>query len=198
MKTRIFGKWGIIEVRTSSFDTVEFVFPTHTLVDWYPLDINYEYRYNPENNRMYLIPLEKKEASWEYGITTTKNRVCSEVASFEVETWFNKEVSEKNHRDVAKGKNLGIVGHDEDYDSGDVNENTRILVEEVEKAVINRIEDKMLRETSRGEFDTYRRMEFEQKDKVLYQYAEEEDLELLQFYGRMRIMTNLMRQGAGM
>lgn len=198
MKTRIKGDKGRIECKTSSFADVEFMFNSETLVDWYPLDINYEYRYSEKADLMYLVPLERSKEEWKYGIGATTGRAKSEVASFKLDTWFNKEVQESNRLDMELGKRFGLITLNDPYTKQSVKDNIKILNEEIELAVLDSIENKMIDKMTRKEYDDYRRMTEENRDGIRLQYASERDLEMLEFFGKMRTMTNLMRQGAKM
>lgn len=195
MKTRIKGAKGVIQCKTSSFEDATFMFDTKTLADWYPLDVNYEYRYNDSKELMYLIPLERSQESWDYGITSLTNRAISEVATFDLHTWYNKEVSEENKALMETAKTLGLWTLSEDYTMKGVNLNMDTLHELIEEPVFKGIEQRMLDKMAREEYDSYRHKNMEQRGAIRIQHASPEDLEILAFTGKMRIMTNLMRQG---
>lgn len=196
MKTRINGKTGMINCKTSSFEDVSFKFDTETIADWYPLDTNYEYRYSPKTDLMYLVPLERSKEVWNYGIKATTDRAKSNVASFKLDTWHNKEVQEQNRKDMELGKYFGLKILGEAYTKSDVENNISILNDDIETAVLEVIENKMIDKITRVEYDNYRRIQTEKRAIMSMKYASDRDLEMLEFFGRMRTMTNLMRQGA--
>lgn len=195
MKTRIKGAKGVIQCKTSSFEDATFMFDTKTLADWYPLDVNYEYRYNDSKELMYLIPLERSRESWDYGITSLTNRAISEVATFDLHTWYNKEVSEANKELMATAKLLGLWTLEDTYTMQHVEDNMDMLYELIEEPVHKGIEQRMLDKLTRKEYDSYRHKNMEQRGAIRIQHASPEDLTILAFSGKMRVMTNLMRQG---
>lgn len=194
MKTRIFGDVGAIDVLNSSFKPITFIFPTDSMIDWYPLDINYEYRYNPSNHRLYLIPLEK-HGEWGYGITSQANRVDSKVASFKVDEWYCKEVSEANHKIIEQAKQLGLKTLNDTYTTRDIARNLSILDTDVEQVLLNKIERQMIDNISREAFGKHRKLPSEQRDVAMFAHATKQDLELFQLFGKLRVMTRLMQNG---
>lgn len=198
MKTRIFGDFGTLECVTSKFNKVTFIFPTSTLADWYPLDVGYEYRYNETTDKLYLIPISRNNIRKSYGIESACDRMKSDVASFKVGTWFCKEVADENKATFKKAKNIGLTTLEEQYDHTHVNDNMEILLNGFEDNLLAMVEERMMDSITEEEYQAYRRQDVESRDVIRLAYSSEEDDELFYLYGKLRVMNNLMRQGACM
>lgn len=194
MKTRINGEAGQLDCQTSTYAKKTVSFPSDTIKDWYPLEVNYEYKFNPISNRLYLAPLEAKQGSWIYGITSTHGRVNSKVASFDMDTWYCKEVAEDNQRVFKTASQIGLKTLEDDYTLKDVKENYKLMKTLIDTYIKPVIIHRMEKEASTEEIIAYRKMKYEDKDEFLYLFSTEYEKEKLALLGKCYIMTNFMRK----
>lgn len=196
MKARIMtDELGVLSCQTSSHQTTELIFNADSILDWYPLDINYEYRFNPKLNKLYLVMAEKDLPNPSYGVDTLQGRVTSNIGSFNIdEHWYCPEVREDNMNVMLAGFDLGLVMMDTPFDREDLADNRRVLAElenDLRQTLDDRLRAKMVTTEQRK---AYVQMDWETKDIALFKMATKEELDNYLLYGKLHVLCELMRR----
>lgn len=198
MKVRIMTEEiGVLSCQSSSHVPMEFTFPVETLMQWYPLDLNYEYRYNPKTDRLYLIMTEKELTYPSYGVTDTIGRVTSKKSSFRFDDWTCPEVWEENNQVLVSALMDGLTLIIADYTKEDIKSN-KILIAELEARLRNKLDTRLKESmTTKEQHKAYAKMDWEAKDIALFKVATEEELSTYRLYGKYHVMCELMRRVLG-
>lgn len=175
-------------------DVITIPFELDTLLDWYPLSVNYEYRYDQATGEFFLAPSEYSHPN-KYGITKRRRNSSVGGASFKPDWMFVPEVYEENMKVVLQGndRDFPIFG-DEDTTLTDVEDLHSKLTEDVDAPIKEAIIQRAFENMAEDEWIKYYRVDEEVQDTILYKYATDEEVEKLYESGSLRVYLNLMRK----
>lgn len=186
-------KLGKITLRGADNKEPVLVFPLETLVNWYPFDVNYEYRFSNKRNKLYIALVDESVQTPSYGISTNKDRVKSEHASFELPEWYNAVIAEENMKTVELAKKLGIKTPEEDFTKEDVQNGFELLGRSI-NILTNIVTERFLSCSSEEAIKDYHRAKTEDKSLMSLAFCNDDDDKLFLDLGKVHSMLNIMRK----
>lgn len=193
MRTQIKNKRSKLMVRKGYRDIEEFNFPLDTLKDWYPLNVNYEYKYSMDRKDLYLTLSDTYATYYDYGVET-KNRAKAPGNRFcPSEGWYNPSVKEDNERISNLAEEWEVVNF---YTPEE--EVTWLAIEDSYETLLDEYED--IKEVLYKRASKYvdgialDHEEEEEQDRYIYMFATEEELNKLHDIGKMYVMVGLLKR----
>lgn len=195
------GLEGVIQCKVGNRGRISFNFDVGSLLYWYPLNFNYEYRHTHVQGNLYLTKADVHGRKIDYGIHTKTNMANRKDKRFnpEEDIWYIPEVSENNINisllarghgitsflDYAEGKKVSIIN----INSGI--EKVHDLIDEIKKDVKSSfIADYEIKYERLMDL----RGDIELIDVEYYKYLTEEQEEDLLDYGKMLMMLIEMKK----
>jgi len=170
-------------------------FPRETLLDWYPLSVNYEYRLDTMKGMYFLAPREYSHPK-KYGISKKKRNTATEQASFTPPKFFVQEVYEDNQEVLKRAEERGFPKlYEEGTTLAQIEALHKDLTYDVDVPIKTAIIDRAYENMKEEEWLKFFKSEEENKDVILYNYATKEELQQLCETGSLRILLNLLRKG---
>ena len=182
---------GEIAVRTSSYKEKSFEFDQKTLKNWYPLNVNYEWRYSEVKDLMYLIMSEPKLDYTDYYIDSNVGRVDSTHGTFNPNSWYCDIVSMDNDKTIQLAKKIGMCAFDTINTTQQLAKNTEIL-SDYELGYLNPIRRAAVENLSRQDQYKYYMMEEEDKDSYALARISEDQKTHLREIGKLYVMQGIM------
>lgn len=191
------GKGVIIlpKSRQSNAQQVEWEFDIDTLADWYPLNLNYEYRYSTRKEDMYLVSTDSKGVNNSYQIKEKKTK--SEANNREAITcinWNNDLVKERNREVMAFAKGLGITTFQDEWNNRDIADSFVIVsdcLDNLKRTIGARFKEFHKKDEVQG----YVNGGLEEKEIIMFNYINEDEQEIYFKLGEIYTMLNLMKKG---
>lgn len=182
---------GIMSVRTSSYKEKKFIFKPETLKNWYPLNVNYEWRYSEVKDLMYLIMSEPKLTHTDYYIDSNVGRVESTHGTFSPESWHCDVVKMDNEKIIELAKGIGMCAFDTINTKQQLDENKQIL-SKYEMSHLNPIRRSAVENLSKEDQYKYYMMDFENKDSFALAHINEDQQKHLIEIGKLYVMQGIM------
>lgn len=193
MKTIITRERSKLFVQKGYSDVEEFVFYNKTLKHWYPLNINYEYKYSIDKKDIYLTLTDSYATRYDYGIESKKRAKEPGNRFYPTQDWYNPDVCEDNYRISKLAESIDVVNFNTKVED--------ITVKSLEDSYGNILEkyddiQNSLFERAKEHMDviTIRHMELEERDEYLYNFVTKEELKELHDIGKMYVMVGLMEK----
>lgn len=183
---------------------ITLTFPTETIYDWYPLNVNHEYRYDEGTGVLFLAPLDYNQPK-RYGITKRRRMRAQkgEPASVDIKSfnYYMEEVKKENEKIMAEAEKLGINTSRYAFIRREITPEAieahhLELTHAKENVVKDRITDRAYASMEEKEWERYLKGSEEVKDEILYTFAEEDEIAELYMAGCIRVLLNLLRKGA--
>ena len=170
-------------------------FPRESILDWYPLSVSYEYRFDTANEKYFLAPTEYSHPK-RYGITKKKRNKATEEASFTAPDFYVEEVRQDNKKVLEIAKERGFPElFEEGVTLKQVVDLHKDLTEDIDIPIKSDIIDRAYENMEEEQWLKFFKSDEEIKDVILYQYATEEELKKLYESGSLRVLLNLIRKG---
>ena len=177
-----------LKVQTTG-DTVKGIdFPFHNVHYWYPFNINFTYRYTNSKNFLYLVKERDYEGPNLYNVDILKR---TKAMGTKDGAMYNPSVHERNQYIINKAKSLGIPVITDDYTYQDVNKGFK-RVSGLIRVVKDQIEARYL--LNEDEIIVSPEIASDSWDTEVYACATAAEKEVLQEFGEMYAMLNLMRK----
>lgn len=193
MKTKITKERSKLMVRKGYRDVEEFVFYNSTLKDWYPLNVNYEYKFSMDRKDIYLTLSDTYATYYDYGVET-KNRAKQPGNRFNpTERWYNPLVKQDNLKISSLACELGVVNFytaDKDITWESIERSYETLLKRYEEIKF----DMLCRAIEYVDFIELRHAPEEKYDKYLYKYAKKSELDELNQLSKMYVMVGMLKK----
>lgn len=185
----------LVILETTSQDkeeTQEILLPYRELLKWYPLNINYTYKYSTSKDIMYLV----KDSTYEKDLYEVKSTKQAKALPLKKGVPYNKSVHKRN---------MKIVQWAEDNNLIEVSEE-RVLLTEPKVGIcrvletIETIKQHLVRkyifeEGQKEDFDIDVNLGFPKfTDELIYKYATPTEVEQLELLGEVYTLLNLHRR----
>lgn len=179
----------------SKEDIITIPFYRDNILDWYPLYVNYEYKYDQVTREFFLAPSEYSHPN-KYGITKRRRNSSAGGVSFTSDRLYVPEVRAENINILEEADKRGFPTiWDTDTTLEDISRLHIELTDEIDKPIKENITQRAYENMNEEDWLKYFRAEEEVKDTMLYKYATDEELEKLYLSGSLRVLLNLLRKG---
>lgn len=193
MKTDITRNISAINVQQGYGGNKSYAFKNNTLKYWYPLNINYVYKYSLSRDDLYLTPVDSYIYAYDYGIET-KNRSKAKGSRFDPNTdeWYNETVANDNKYIMDRAKELGIVTLD-DIDTCnyfDIGKSFQ-TISDTNQILRDKLTDRAL---EHADTTSFLHADKEEQDIFMYNFITDEEQKHLITLGKMYNMLVLIRK----
>lgn len=179
-----------LKVPTTGGEEKGFEFPVHNVHHWYPLNINFYYRYTNSKEFLYLVMDNGFTGENYYNVDILKRTKPLQVRDG---VMFHPHVYKRNRYIISKARKLGLPTLRDTYTIEDVQKGFDKLGSMIQ-LVKDRIEDRMVEE---GNEDILFDIVEEEWDKIIYKHTTPEEDNVLTEFGEMYSMLSVMRKIKG-
>ena len=182
----------ILETTSSDVEEVkEITLPRSFILQWYPLNMNYTYKYAKSKNMMYLVkdPTYKGEQIYE-----TKLLKFAKELPLHHGVPLNQSVYDRNKEVLAYATDKHIINPEDVWTKEYLNDSVLKTIQHMKDyrnvlqkrfiLAVDEFNEELLQETNNKEG----------LDEILYSYATEEELKELNMIGEVYTMVNLLRR----
>lgn len=185
----------LVILETTSQDkeeTKEILLPYRELLKWYPLNINYTYKYSTSKDIMYLV----KDGTYKRDLYDVKSTKQAKALPLKKGVPYNKTVHNRNTKIVkwAEENNLIEVSEEKVLLTDPKVGICRVL-ETIESIKQHLVKKYIFEEGKNNDFDIDVNLGFPKfTDELIYKYATETELYQLELLGEVYTLLNLYRR----